>query len=64
VLAGAGAAVVVPDAELDVDRLEAELSALVDDDGRRRAMAAAMAGQARLDAADRVAALVEEVAGA
>jgi UDP-N-acetylglucosamine:LPS N-acetylglucosamine transferase len=62
VLAEAGAAVVVPDAELDVDRLEAELAALVDDAPRREAMAEAMAGQARLDAADRVASLVEEVA--
>ena len=64
VLAGAGAAVVVPDDDLDVDRLETELTALVDDGPRREAMAASMAGQARLDAADRVAALVEEVASA
>lgn len=62
VLASSGAAVLVADDELDVDRLEVELGRLVDDASRRRAMAEAMAGQARLDAADRVAALVEEVA--
>lgn len=62
VLAGAGGAVVVLDAELDVDRLEAELAPLVTDAERRAAMAAAMAGQGRLDAAERAAALVEEVA--
>lgn len=60
VLVRAGAAVLVPDAALDVDRLETELGRLVDDAARRRVMAEAMAGQARLDAADRVAAVVEE----
>lgn len=64
VLAEAGGAVVVLDAELDVDRLEAELAPLVDDAGRRVAMAAAMAGQGRLDAAERAAALVEAVVDA
>ncbi|MGI8937117.1 MAG: UDP-N-acetylglucosamine--N-acetylmuramyl-(pentapeptide) pyrophosphoryl-undecaprenol N-acetylglucosamine transferase [Iamia sp.] len=61
VLAAAGGAVVVPDDELDVDRLEAELGPLVDQPPRRAAMAQAMAGQARLDAADGVAELIEEV---
>ncbi len=61
VLAAVGGAVVVPDDELDVDRLVAELGPLVDQAPRRRAMAQAMAGQARLDAADRVADLIEEV---
>lgn len=64
VLASAGGAVVVADGELDVDRLEAELSSLVDEPPRRTAMAEAMAGQARLDAADRVADLIEEIIGA
>lgn len=62
VLVDAGGAVVVPDAELDVDRLEAELGPLVDDAPRRRAMATAMAGLGRLDAAERAAVVVEEVA--
>ncbi len=62
VLVEAGGAVVVPDAELDVDRLEAELAPLVDDPARRAAMATAMAGQGRLDAAARAAELVLEVA--
>lgn len=62
VLAGVGGAVVVPDTELDPARLEAELAPLVDDAARRRAMATAMAGQGRLDAAERAAALVEAVA--
>lgn len=63
VLVAAGGALVVPDAELDVDRLEAELGPLVDDGVRRHEMAAAMAGQARLDAAARTAAVVEDAAG-
>jgi len=62
VLAEAGGAVVIPDHELDADRLEAELAPLLADEDRRRAMATAMASQARLDAAARVAELVLEVA--
>ena len=62
VLADAGGAVVVPDAELDVDRLEAELAPLLADPVRRAEMATAMAGQARLDAAARAAELILEVA--
>lgn len=62
VLADAGGAVVVPDHELDVDRLEAELAPLLDDPARRAAMATAMAGQGRLDAAARAAQVILEVA--
>lgn len=55
-----GAAVVVADAELDADRLDAVLAELVGDPDRLREMAGAARGFARPDAADRVAALVEE----
>lgn len=61
-LAEVGGAVVVPDAELDADRLRAELTPLLDDPERRAGMAARAATLARPDAADRVAALVEEYA--
>ncbi len=60
VLAGAGAAVLVPDDELTTERLEAELCSILDDPARREAMATAMRANAHLDAADRVAELVEE----
>jgi undecaprenyldiphospho-muramoylpentapeptide beta-N-acetylglucosaminyltransferase len=60
VFAGSGAAALVPDSELTVDRLETELSAILDDRARRDAMAAAMRANAHLDAADRVADLVEQ----
>jgi len=59
-LVGAGAAVMVPDAELDGPRLAAEVNALVDDGARLEAMAAAAAGVAHRHAADAVAALVTE----
>jgi len=55
----AGAAVLVPDAELTAERLAAELTLLVDDAPRRAAMAAAAAALGRPDAADRVAVLLE-----
>ena len=55
----AGAAVLVPDAELTVDRLERELAPLVADAGRRAAMAEAASSLGRPDAADAIAALVE-----
>jgi UDP-N-acetylglucosamine--N-acetylmuramyl-(pentapeptide) pyrophosphoryl-undecaprenol N-acetylglucosamine transferase len=61
-LADAGAAVVVPDAELTGGRLAAELGPLVGGPGataRRAAMAAAAAALGRPDAADRVADLLE-----
>ena len=51
---------VVPDDELDTDRLEAELGRLLDEPGRLERMAAAAHGLAHPDAAARVAALVEE----
>jgi undecaprenyldiphospho-muramoylpentapeptide beta-N-acetylglucosaminyltransferase len=57
-----GAAVRVPDAELDVDRLEKELLPLVTDPARRAAMAAAARSVGRRDAAARVADLVEGAA--
>jgi undecaprenyldiphospho-muramoylpentapeptide beta-N-acetylglucosaminyltransferase len=60
VLVDAGAAVLVPDDELTPDRLERELDALLGDRARLASMAAAMRGQAHLDAADRIAALIEE----
>ncbi len=55
-----GAARLVPDAELDVDRLEAEVGALVEDPARLAAMGEAARGVGRPDAAERVADLVEE----
>lgn len=58
----AGGAVVVSDAELDTDRLEAELGALLADRSRLAAMAAAMRSAASVDAAERVAAVVEDAA--
>jgi UDP-N-acetylglucosamine--N-acetylmuramyl-(pentapeptide) pyrophosphoryl-undecaprenol N-acetylglucosamine transferase len=47
----AGAAVVLPDAELTPERLRAEVDALVDDEPRRVAMAAASTALARPEAA-------------
>jgi UDP-N-acetylglucosamine--N-acetylmuramyl-(pentapeptide) pyrophosphoryl-undecaprenol N-acetylglucosamine transferase len=63
-LAAAGAAVVVPDAELDACRLAQELDRLLRDDQARAAMAAAARRLARPDAAAEVAALAEEHARA
>jgi undecaprenyldiphospho-muramoylpentapeptide beta-N-acetylglucosaminyltransferase len=59
-LAGAGAAVVIPDADLDTSRLAAELDRLLVDNGVRSAMGEAARGLAHRDAAAAVAALVEE----
>jgi undecaprenyldiphospho-muramoylpentapeptide beta-N-acetylglucosaminyltransferase len=59
-LVDAGAAVLVADAELDVDRLESLLAPLLDEPGRREAMAAAAAALGRPEAGARVADLVEE----
>lgn len=59
-LADVGGAVLLPDAEIDGGRLRTELSLLLGDAGRRRAMALAAAGVGIPDAADRVADLVEE----
>jgi undecaprenyldiphospho-muramoylpentapeptide beta-N-acetylglucosaminyltransferase len=58
----AGAARLVPDAELDVARLERELGEIVDGPGKLAAMTSAAAGLGRPDAAGRVARLVEEQA--
>jgi undecaprenyldiphospho-muramoylpentapeptide beta-N-acetylglucosaminyltransferase len=63
-LVAAGAAVLVPDAELDPDRLEALLGSLLADRGRLEEMARAAHTLARPDAADAVAALLEEHARA
>lgn len=60
VLVQAGGAVMVPDAELTTDRLESELAPILDDSDRRAGMSRAMHSLARLDAADRVASLIEE----
>jgi UDP-N-acetylglucosamine--N-acetylmuramyl-(pentapeptide) pyrophosphoryl-undecaprenol N-acetylglucosamine transferase len=54
-MADAGAAVVVPDAELSGERLRAEVGHLLDSPGRMQAMAAAASALARPDAADRIA---------
>ena len=51
----AGAATVLPDAELTPERLRAEVDALVEDEPRRQAMAAASAALARPDAAKAIA---------
>jgi undecaprenyldiphospho-muramoylpentapeptide beta-N-acetylglucosaminyltransferase len=61
-VAAGGGAVVVDDADLDVDRLACELGAIVEDPARRETMSAAMRAAARPDAADRVAELIEAVA--
>lgn len=58
-LVRAGAAILVPDAELDGDRLVRELQPLIDHSERLAAMGAAAHTLARPDAADRVADLVE-----
>ena len=58
-LADAGAAVVVPDAELDAARLGRELDRLITDAGTRDAMASAARRLARPDAAAAVAGLAE-----
>lgn len=57
-----GGAVVVPDHELDADRLERELDALLADRERLATMAAAMRAQATVDAAEQVAEVVERSA--
>jgi UDP-N-acetylglucosamine:LPS N-acetylglucosamine transferase len=58
------AARLVPDAELDVDRLEAELTPLLADPVALAAMGDRALALGRRDAADRVAALAEEHARA
>ncbi len=58
-LVEAGGAVLVPDAELDGQRLVAEVDALLGDDDRRTAMGAAARSVARPEAASAIAALAE-----
>jgi UDP-N-acetylglucosamine--N-acetylmuramyl-(pentapeptide) pyrophosphoryl-undecaprenol N-acetylglucosamine transferase len=62
-MADHGAAVVVPDAELDGPRLRAEAMPLLEDADRLAAMAAASKSLARPDAADRIAEGVLAAAG-
>jgi undecaprenyldiphospho-muramoylpentapeptide beta-N-acetylglucosaminyltransferase len=61
-LAGAGAAVLVPDGELSAARLVREVDGLLGDPGRLAAMAEAAGAVGRRDAADAVAVLVEQCA--
>lgn len=61
-VAATGGAVVVPDPELDVDRLQVELEKILDDPERLVAMSEAMREAATVDAAERAAELVERVA--
>jgi undecaprenyldiphospho-muramoylpentapeptide beta-N-acetylglucosaminyltransferase len=63
-LVRAGAAVVVPDAELDAARLASEVDRLLAAPGRLDELAAALRRFARPDAAQRVAALLEDHARA
>ncbi|MCU1496527.1 MAG: UDP-N-acetylglucosamine--N-acetylmuramyl-(pentapeptide) pyrophosphoryl-undecaprenol [Acidimicrobiales bacterium] len=58
----AGGAVVVLDAELDTDRLEAELGALLADPARLATMSTAQRSAASIDAAERAATVVEGAA--
>ncbi|HYX44770.1 MAG TPA: glycosyltransferase, partial [Acidimicrobiales bacterium] len=59
-LVDAGAAVLVPDAEFDGDRLAREVDGLLSDAEALERMSRAATGFARRDAAEAVAALVEE----
>jgi UDP-N-acetylglucosamine--N-acetylmuramyl-(pentapeptide) pyrophosphoryl-undecaprenol N-acetylglucosamine transferase len=59
-----GAAVLIPDAELDDERFGDIVVALLTEPGRRATMAAASRSLGRPDAADRVAALARDVVGA
>ena len=61
-LAGAGAAVLVPDGELSAARLVREVEGLLGDPRRLRSMAEAASSAGRRDAADAVAELVEQCA--
>jgi UDP-N-acetylglucosamine--N-acetylmuramyl-(pentapeptide) pyrophosphoryl-undecaprenol N-acetylglucosamine transferase len=63
VLADAGGAIRIVQADFSPERLAAELSALADDPARLAAMAAAARTVGRLDAAERLADLVVKVAG-
>lgn len=61
-LVGAGGAVLVPDSELDADRLVAEVDKLLSDPARMEEMGRAAARAGRRDAAQRVAEIIEEQA--
>lgn len=61
-LAKAGAGIIVPDEELDGERLAEEVLALIADENRRRQMSQAAKHWARPDAATRVARLLLEIA--
>jgi UDP-N-acetylglucosamine--N-acetylmuramyl-(pentapeptide) pyrophosphoryl-undecaprenol N-acetylglucosamine transferase len=63
VLAQAGGALRIPQAEFSSDRLATEISALAAEPARLSAMAEAARGVGRLDAAERLADLVMKVAG-
>jgi UDP-N-acetylglucosamine--N-acetylmuramyl-(pentapeptide) pyrophosphoryl-undecaprenol N-acetylglucosamine transferase len=63
-LIAAGAAVLVPDAQLTGDVLAGQIAAIFDRPGRLGALAAAARGEGRPDAADRVVALVSQLAQA
>jgi UDP-N-acetylglucosamine--N-acetylmuramyl-(pentapeptide) pyrophosphoryl-undecaprenol N-acetylglucosamine transferase len=63
VLADAGGAIRIVQADFTPERLAAELSALADDPARLAAMAAAARTVGRLDAAERLADLLVKVAG-
>jgi UDP-N-acetylglucosamine--N-acetylmuramyl-(pentapeptide) pyrophosphoryl-undecaprenol N-acetylglucosamine transferase len=63
-MADGGAAVVVPDAELDAARLRSEVDALLADPGRLERMSEAARRLARPDAADRIAEEALRLAGA
>jgi len=62
-LAEAGAAIVIHDAELNAELLAKMLRELVEDSERREAMARRSRALGRPDAAERVVAIIEEVAG-
>src|SRR3546814_13727648 len=61
-LVDAGAAVLVPDASLDGQRLAAEVDRLLDDEERPRAMSAAGRAWSRPDPAARIAELAQDAA--
>ncbi len=60
-LAESGAAIVVPDSELDGDAIERAVTRLLGDPSERERMARATAAFARRDAADRLVRLIESV---
>jgi UDP-N-acetylglucosamine--N-acetylmuramyl-(pentapeptide) pyrophosphoryl-undecaprenol N-acetylglucosamine transferase len=61
-MAAAGAAVVVPDSELDAGRLRAETDALLAEPGRLERMSAAARSLSRPDAAERIADAILDLA--